>query len=129
MGATVVTVTSGKGGVGKTTVTANLSIALAMLGQRVIAVDTDIGLRNLDVVMGLENRIVYNLVDVIEGRCRVQQALVRDRKINHLCMVCSEGCRLTGSCRIGDHPQENKHKDQLKTKPPLAGDHHSTSLK
>ena len=63
----VIVVTSGKGGVGKTTITANLSIALAKLGKKVIAIDTDIGLRNLDVVMGLENHIIYNIVDVIEG--------------------------------------------------------------
>ncbi len=65
----VITITSGKGGVGKTTATANLGTALAMQGARVAVVDADIGLRNLDVVMGLENRIVYDLVDVIEGRC------------------------------------------------------------
>jgi len=87
MAAIVVTVTSGKGGVGKTTVTANLSMALAMLGQRVIAVDTDIGLRNLDVVMGLENRIVYDLVDVVEGRCRLRQALIRDKRLSELYLL------------------------------------------
>ena len=65
----VLTLTSGKGGVGKTTTTANLGTALAMAGQRVIVIDADIGLRNLDIVMGLESRVVYNLVDVIEGRC------------------------------------------------------------
>jgi septum site-determining protein MinD len=75
----VITVTSGKGGVGKTTTTANLGVALAKLGKRVVVVDTDIGLRNLDVVMGLQNRIVYDVVDLIEGRCRVRQALIRDR--------------------------------------------------
>ncbi len=87
MAATVVTITSGKGGVGKTTVTANLSMALAMLGQRVVAVDTDIGLRNLDVVMGLENRIVYDLVDVVEGRCRLRQALIRDKRLSELYLL------------------------------------------
>ena len=67
MAAKVITITSGKGGVGKTTTTANLSVALALLGQRVVAIDADIGLRNLDVLMGLENRIVYDIVDVTEG--------------------------------------------------------------
>jgi septum site-determining protein MinD len=80
MAARIVTITSGKGGVGKTTATANLSVALSMLGQRVVAMDADIGLRNLDVMMGLENRIVYDLVDVVEGRCRLRQALVRDKR-------------------------------------------------
>ena len=70
----VIVVTSGKGGVGKTTTSANVGTGLAMLGEKVILIDTDIGLRNLDVVMGLENRIVYNLVDVAEGNCRMKQA-------------------------------------------------------
>jgi septum site-determining protein MinD len=78
MGEAIV-VTSGKGGVGKTTTSANLGTALAMVGQKVCMVDTDIGLRNLDVVMGLENRIVYDLIDVAEGRCRVNQALIKDK--------------------------------------------------
>ena len=77
----VIVVTSGKGGVGKTTVAANLGCGLALLGNKVILIDTDIGLRNLDVVMGLENRIVYNLVDVVEGGCRIKQALIKDK--NH----------------------------------------------
>lgn len=83
----VITVTSGKGGVGKTTVTANLGVALAQHGQRVAVVDSDIGLRNLDVVMGLENRIVYDLVDVVEGVCRLRQALIRDRRVNELYLL------------------------------------------
>jgi septum site-determining protein MinD len=87
MYAKVITVTSGKGGVGKTTVTANLAASLAMLGQRVVALDADIGLRNLDVVMGLENRIVYDLVDVIEGRCRLQQAMIRDKRFPELYLI------------------------------------------
>jgi len=76
----VIVITSGKGGVGKTTTTANLGTALALLGKKVVLVDTDIGLRNLDVVLGLENRIVYDLVDVIEGTCRLKQALVKDKR-------------------------------------------------
>ena len=76
----VIVVTSGKGGVGKTTTSATLGTGLAAQGHKVVLIDTDIGLRNLDVVMGLENRIVYNLVDVIEGNCRVKQALIKDKK-------------------------------------------------
>ena len=76
----VIVITSGKGGVGKTTTSANVGTGLAVLGKRVVLVDTDIGLRNLDVVMGLENRIVYNLVDVVEGNCRMKQALIRDKR-------------------------------------------------
>ena len=87
MPARAITITSGKGGVGKTTLTANLAVALAMRGQRVVAIDTDIGLRNLDVVMGLENRIVYDLVDVIEGTCRLRQAMIRDKHLNELYLL------------------------------------------
>ena len=87
MSARIITITSGKGGVGKTTATANISVALAMRGQRVIALDADIGLRNLDVVMGLENRIVYDLVDAVEGRCRVRQAMVRDKRLPELYLL------------------------------------------
>ena len=76
----VIVITSGKGGVGKTTTTANVGTGLAMEGKKVVLIDTDIGLRNLDVVMGLENRIVYNLVDVIEGNCRIKQALIKDKR-------------------------------------------------
>jgi septum site-determining protein MinD len=83
-----IVITSGKGGVGKTTTTANVGTALAILGKRVCLVDTDIGLRNLDVVMGLENRIIYDLVDVVEGRCTVQKALVKDKRFdNHLYLL------------------------------------------
>jgi len=84
MAARVITITSGKGGVGKTTGVANLGVSLAQEGNRVIVVDADIGLRNLDVVMGLENRIVYDLVDVIEGTARLQQALIRDKRLPEL---------------------------------------------
>ncbi|HSM55540.1 MAG TPA: septum site-determining protein MinD [Candidatus Sulfomarinibacteraceae bacterium] len=87
MNAKVITITSGKGGVGKTTVTANLAAALAIIGQRVVAIDSDIGLRNLDVVMGLENRIVYDLVDVVEGRCRLSQAMIRDKRFPDLHLI------------------------------------------
>ena len=83
----VIVVTSGKGGVGKTTTTANVGTGLAMLGKKVVMIDTDIGLRNLDVVMGLENRIVYNLVDVIEGHCRVKQALIKDKRYQGLYLM------------------------------------------
>ena len=83
----VVTITSGKGGVGKTTATANIAVALARQGKRVVAIDADIGLRNLDVVMGLENRIVYDLVDVVEGRCRLRQALIRDKRLETLFLL------------------------------------------
>lgn len=83
MGEAIV-ITSGKGGVGKTTTSANLGTALAILGKRVCLVDTDIGLRNLDVVMGLENRIIYDLVDVVNGRCKMHQALVKDKRFEDL---------------------------------------------
>ena len=83
----VIVITSGKGGVGKTTTVANIGTGLAAMGKRVAVVDTDIGLRNLDVVMGLENRIVYNLVDVINGSCRLKQALIRDRRHQDLYLL------------------------------------------
>jgi septum site-determining protein MinD len=83
----VITVTSGKGGVGKTTTTANLGVALGKLGYRVVVIDTDIGLRNLDVLMGLQNRIIYDVVDLVEGRCRLQQALIRDRHVEELYLL------------------------------------------
>lgn len=81
MGEAIV-ITSGKGGVGKTTTTANLGTALALQGKKVCLVDTDIGLRNLDLVLGLDNRIIYDLVDVVEGRCKIHQALVKDKRVD-----------------------------------------------
>lgn len=86
MGEAIV-ITSGKGGVGKTTATANLGTALALAGKKVCLVDTDIGLRNLDVILGLENRIVYDLLDVAEGECRLQQALVKDKRFEALYLL------------------------------------------
>ena len=83
----VIVITSGKGGVGKTTTTANLGSALAMRGKKVVLVDTDIGLRNLDVVMGLENRIVYDIVDVVEGKCKLRQALIKDKRFTDLFLL------------------------------------------
>ncbi|HSO14182.1 MAG TPA: septum site-determining protein MinD [Anaerolineales bacterium] len=87
MPAQVVTVTSGKGGVGKTTAVANLAVALASNGSKVVCIDGDIGLRNLDVILGLENRIVYDIVDVIEGRCRLKQAMIKDKKLPNLYLI------------------------------------------
>jgi len=87
MTAQVITITSGKGGVGKTTAVANIAHALAMDGKRIICIDGDIGLRNLDVVMGLENRIVYDIVDVIEGRCKLKQAMIRDKHFPELYLI------------------------------------------
>jgi len=83
----VIVITSGKGGVGKTTTTANLGSALALEGKKVVLVDTDIGLRNLDVVMGLENRIVYDIVDVVEEKCKLRQALIKDKRFEELFLL------------------------------------------
>ena len=83
----VIVVTSGKGGVGKTTTSANLGTGLALLSKKVALVDADIGLRNLDVVMGLENRIVYDVIDVIEGNCRLRQALIKDKRFPNLFLL------------------------------------------
>ncbi len=79
-----IVITSGKGGVGKTTVTANLGLALASLGQRVCLVDIDFGLNNLDVVLGIENKVVYDILDVLEGRCRIKQALIQENNKKNL---------------------------------------------
>ena len=89
----VIVITSGKGGVGKTTASANIGTGLAQLGNKVVLIDTDIGLRNLDVVLGLENRIVYNLVDVVEGNCRIKQALIKDKNYPNLALLPSAQTR------------------------------------
>lgn len=89
----VIVITSGKGGVGKTTTTANVGTGLSKLGKKVVLIDTDIGLRNLDVVMGLENRIVYNLVDVIEQNCKIKQALIKDKRYDTLYLLPSAQTR------------------------------------
>ena len=96
MKARAIVVTSGKGGVGKTTTTANLGAALAKLGEKVAVVDVDVGLRNLDVVMGLEGRVVFDLVDVLEGRARLRQALIRDKRVENLFLLPSGGGGLGG---------------------------------
>lgn len=83
----VIVVTSGKGGVGKTTSTANLGMCMARLGYRVCLLDADIGLRNLDLLLGLENRVMYTAMEVLEGTCRLDQALIRDKKYRNLCML------------------------------------------
>ncbi|ASK63069.1 septum site-determining protein MinD [Virgibacillus phasianinus] len=86
MGEAIV-ITSGKGGVGKTTTSANVGTALALMGKKVCLIDTDIGLRNLDVVMGLENRIIYDIVDVIQERCKLKQALIKDKRFEDLTLL------------------------------------------
>lgn len=87
MGGKVVTITSGKGGVGKTTTTANLGVALAQLGKKVVMLDADIGLRNLDIVLGMESRIVYDLVDLVEGRAKLRQAMIRHKQFTDLFLI------------------------------------------
>lgn len=91
--ARVITITSGKGGVGKTTTTANLGVALAKMGFKVCLMDTDIGLRNLDVVMGLENRIVYDLVDIVEGKCKLRQAMIKHKQFEELYLIAAAQTR------------------------------------
>lgn len=87
MNAKVIVVTSGKGGVGKTTTTANIGAALARQGDKTVVIDVDVGLRNLDVVMGLESRVVFDLVDVLEGKCRMSQAIIRDKRVENLYLL------------------------------------------
>ena len=87
MAGKVITISSGKGGVGKTTATANLGISLASLGKKVVVIDADIGLRNLDVIMGLENRIVYDLVDIVEGRSKLRQGMIKHKKFEDLFLI------------------------------------------
>lgn len=93
MTGSVIVITSGKGGVGKTTTSANIGTALAKGGNKVVLIDTDIGLRNLDLLLGLENRIVYTIVDVVEERCKLKQALVKDKKNPNLCLVAAAQTR------------------------------------
>jgi septum site-determining protein MinD len=80
----IITVTSGKGGVGKSTLAANLAVGLSEAKNKVVVIDFDIGLRNLDMILGLENRIVYDVVDVMEGRCNLSQALINDKRSRSL---------------------------------------------
>ena len=93
MTGSVIVITSGKGGVGKTTTSANIGTALAKSGSKVVLIDTDIGLRNLDLLLGLENRIVYTIVDVVEERCKLKQALVKDKKNPNLCLLAAAQTR------------------------------------
>ena len=93
MSGRVIVITSGKGGVGKTTTNANIGTALAKAGKTVVMIDTDLGLRNLDLLLGLENRIVYTIVDVVEERCKLKQALVKDKKNPNLCLLAAAQTR------------------------------------
>lgn len=107
----VIVITSGKGGVGKTTTSANIGTALAKNGANVVLIDTDIGLRNLDLLLGLENRIVYTLVDVVEERCKLKQALVKDKKNPNLCLLAAAQTRDKSAVTA---EQLKKITDQLK---------------
>ena len=110
----VIVVTSGKGGVGKTTTTANVGTGLAQLNKKVVLIDTDIGLRNLDVVMGLENRIVYNLVDVVEGNCRIKQALIKDKKYPNLFLLPSAQTRDKTSVNPEQMKKDSRMRSQVR---------------
>lgn len=83
----VIVITSGKGGVGKTTATANLGMSIARLGYKVTLIDADIGLRNLDLLLGLENRVLYTAMDVLQGECRLDQALIKDKRQKNLALL------------------------------------------
>lgn len=103
-----------KAGVGKTTTSANIGTGLASLGNRVVMIDTDIGLRNLDVVLGLENRIVYNLIDVIEGNCRYKQALIKARNYNNLYLLpCAQTRDKTAVSPGTDHQAHRRDKRRV----------------
>lgn len=102
MAARIITITSGKGGVGKTTATANIGVALAERGKKITCIDSDIGLRNLDIVLGLENRIVYDLVDVIEGHCKITQAMIRDKRFENLYLIPAAQTRDKNSVTPGE---------------------------
>ena len=110
----VIAVVSGKGGTGKTSFTTLTGMALAQLGKKTLLLDCDIGLRNLDVVMGLENRIIYNLVDVVEGNCRMKQALIRDKRYPNLYLLPSAQTRDKSSVNPG---QMKKLVDDLREEP------------
>ena len=111
MAGRVIVITSGKGGVGKTTTSANIGSALAKNGHSVVLIDTDIGLRNLDLLLGLENRIVYTLVDVVEERCKLKQALVKDKKNPKLCLLAAAQTRDKSSVTA---EQQKKITEKLK---------------
>ncbi len=102
MAGKIITISSGKGGVGKTTTTANLSLALAMLGYRVTCIDADIGLRNLDVMLGLESHVYYDIVNYIEGHCRLRQAMVRDPRYPDLSLIPAAQTRGKDALRVED---------------------------
>ena len=109
MDAKAIVVTSGKGGVGKTTTTANVGAALAQQGEQVVLIDTDVGLRNLDVVMGLEGRVVFDLIDVFEGNCKLKQALIRDKRVENLYLLAASQTR-DKSALSEDHMKETVNK-------------------